>query len=56
MGLRANFDEVELKTWARRHRHPERKFLNGDYDDRRLTRRRYVRAVAFQNIGKEANE
>jgi hypothetical protein len=38
------------------HLHPESKFLNGDYLDRGVTRRRYVYAAAVRNIGKEANE
>jgi hypothetical protein len=38
------------------HLHPESKFLNGDYLDRGVTRRRYVHATAIRNIGKEANE
>jgi len=38
------------------HLHPESKFLNGDYLDRGVTRRRYVYAIAIRNIGKEANE
>jgi hypothetical protein len=38
------------------HVHAESKFLNGEKLDRGMTRRRYLRAVAFQNIGKEANE
>jgi hypothetical protein len=38
------------------HLHAESKFLNGEKLDRGMTRRRYLRSVAFQNIGKEANE
>jgi hypothetical protein len=38
------------------HLHPESKFLNSEPFDRGTTQRRYVRAIAFQNIGKEANE
>jgi hypothetical protein len=38
------------------HLHPESKFRNGEPFDRGTTKRRYVRAIAFQNIGKEANE
>jgi hypothetical protein len=38
------------------HLHPEAKFSNGDAFDRGVTRRRYVYAIAFRNIGKEANE
>jgi hypothetical protein len=38
------------------HMHPESKFRNGELLDRGTTKRRYVHAVAFQNIGKEANE
>jgi len=41
---------------AHYHLHPESKFLNGDYLDRGVTRRRFVHAVAIRNIGKEANE
>jgi hypothetical protein len=38
------------------HLHPELKFRNGEPFDRGVTQRRYVRAVMFRNIGKEANE
>jgi hypothetical protein len=38
------------------HVHSESKFLNGEGDDRGTTRRRFVRATMFRNIGKEANE
>jgi hypothetical protein len=38
------------------HLHPESKFLNGDYLDRGMTRRRHVRVSAVQHIGKEAND
>ena len=38
------------------HLHPESKFHNGDYLERGVTQRRYVHAIAFRNIGKEANE
>jgi hypothetical protein len=38
------------------HLHPESKFRNAEPFDRGTTKRRYVRAIAFQNIGKEANE
>jgi hypothetical protein len=38
------------------HLHPELKFKNGEAFDRGVTQRRFVRAIAFRNIGKEANE
>ena len=41
---------------AQYHLHPESKFLNGDYLDRGITRRRHVHAASIRNIGKEANE
>lgn len=37
------------------HLHPESKFHNGDYTDRGFTRRRHVRAMVTEHIGKEAN-
>jgi hypothetical protein len=48
-----------LKTYreilAQYHLRPETKFLNGDYLDRGLTRRRHVETVSIRHIGKEAN-
>jgi len=38
------------------HLHPESKFLSGDYLDRGTTRRRHVRVVTVQHIGKESND
>jgi len=40
---------------ARYHLHPEDKFLNGDYLDTGLTRRRHVIVRGLDFIGKEAN-
>jgi hypothetical protein len=40
---------------AEYHLHSESKFENGDLFDRGITRRRHVRAVAVEYIGKEAN-
>ena len=37
------------------HLHPESKFLNGDYLDRGVTRRRHIFATGVRHIGKEAN-
>jgi hypothetical protein len=37
------------------HLHPEGKFHGGDYDERGIMRRRHVYALAFQAIGKEAD-
>ena len=42
-------------TLAQYHLHPESKFHNGDYADRGFTRRRHVRAMVTEYIGKEAN-
>jgi hypothetical protein len=48
-----------LKTYAEAlaqyHLRPEHKFLNGDYTDRGITRRRHVQPVAIRHIGKESN-
>ena len=48
-----------LKTYrevlAQYHLRPESKFLNGDYLDRGLTRRRHVEVESIRHIGKEAN-
>lgn len=48
-----------LKTYAvalaQYHLRPEHKFLNGDYTDRGITRRRHVRPLAIRQIGKESN-
>jgi len=40
---------------AQYHLHPESKFHNGDYADRGFTRRRHVRAMVPEYMGKEAN-
>jgi hypothetical protein len=49
----------QLKSYrqelAQYHLHPESKFLNADYIDRGLTRRRHVHVQAIRYIGKEAN-
>lgn len=37
------------------HVHPESKFDGGNYTDRGFTRRRHVKAIAIEHIGKEAN-
>ena len=51
--------EGVLKTYraalGQYHLRPEHKFLNGDYTDRGITRRRRVSTVAVRQIGKEAN-
>ena len=48
-----------LKTYkdalAQYHLRPEHKFLNGNYADRGITKRRHVRPIAIRHIGKEAN-
>ena len=48
-----------LKTYrqalAQYHLHPEMKFANGDYLDIGWTKRRHIRVVAIERIGKEAN-
>ncbi|HTR14232.1 MAG TPA: hypothetical protein VMI72_13515, partial [Roseiarcus sp.] len=53
--------EVEwLRTYAETlrgyHRHPEAKFLDGDYMDRGPTRRRHVLVKGIEDIGKEADK
>jgi hypothetical protein len=48
--LKSNRDAL-----AQYHLHPESKFHNGDYTDRGFTRRRQVRAMVPEYIGKEAN-
>ena len=49
----------QLKTYAQAladyHLRPESKFENGDYYDRGPTRRRHIRAIRVDYIGKEAN-
>ncbi|HTE76289.1 MAG TPA: hypothetical protein VK653_06050 [Xanthobacteraceae bacterium] len=49
-----------LKTYAEAlsqyHLRPEHKFLNGDYTDRGITRRRRVTPIAIRQIGKESNK
>jgi AraC-like DNA-binding protein len=48
-----------LKTYAQAlssyHLRPESKFENGDFYDRGPTRRRHVRAIRIEYIGKESN-
>jgi hypothetical protein len=48
-----------LKTYAQAlaqyHLRPEHKFLNGDYTDCGITKRRHVRPFAVRQIGKESN-
>jgi len=52
--------KFQLKTYldslAQYHLHPETKFLNGDYTDAGITRRRHIRVKSIQHIGKEANK
>lgn len=43
------------ESLLRFHLHREAKFLGGDFRERGFTRRRHVRAVAIEHIGKEAN-
>lgn len=45
-----------VEALAQYHLQPESKFLNGDYADRGATRRRHVRMIATQHIGKESND
>lgn len=49
----------ELVTYreaiAQYHLHPEAKFMGGDYIDKGHTRRRHIRALAANYIGKESN-
>lgn len=49
-----------LRTYAETlrgyHRHPEAKFLDGDYLDRGPTRRRHVLVRTVEDIGKEADK
>lgn len=56
----ANVPLSALKSYtealATYHIQPESKFLNGDYLDRGMTRRRHVRMVAARHIGKESND
>ena len=48
-----------LKTYrtaiAQYHLRPEHKFLNGNYTDRGITKRRHVNLTAVRQIGKELN-
>ena len=37
------------------HRRPEKKFNNGDFDDRGITHRRHVKPIEIRQIGKESN-
>ena len=50
----------KLKTFrqvlAQYHLQPEAKFLNGNYLDRGVTKRRHVHVTGIQHIGKEANK
>lgn len=43
------------RSLARYHLHPEAKFLGGNFDERGTLRRRHVHVLAFQQIGKEAD-
>jgi hypothetical protein len=49
----------QLKSYrqllAQYHLQPEAKFLNGDYLDRGVTKRRYVHVAGIELMGKEAN-
>jgi hypothetical protein len=49
-----------LKTYAEAlrgyHLHPESKFLNADYFERGVTRRRHIQVAGVEYIGKEANK
>jgi hypothetical protein len=51
--------EAWLKSYARSltryHLHPEAKFIGGNFDERGMLHRRHVHALAFQQIGKEAD-
>jgi hypothetical protein len=44
------------RNLARYHLHREEKFWGGDYDQRGVLERRHVYALAFQPIGKEADD
>lgn len=44
------------RSVARYHLHPEGKFIGADFDQRGTLKRRHVHALAFQPIGKEADE
>lgn len=54
--LAADALQSYAQALAQYHLHPEDKFLGGDYLDRGLTKRRYVRAQKIILIGKEANK
>jgi hypothetical protein len=43
------------RALARYHLHPEAKFLGAAFDQRGILHRRHVKALAFQQIGKEAD-
>ncbi len=43
------------RSLARYHMHPEAKFWGGNYDEQGILSRRHVHALAFQPIGKEAD-
>jgi hypothetical protein len=51
----AKFLKTYAEALAQYHLRPEYKFLNGDYTDQGITRRRHVRAIAIRHIGKESN-
>ena len=48
--------KTNLNALAQYHLHPETKFLNGDYTDKGITRRRHIAVKSIQHIGKEANK
>jgi len=43
------------RSLARYHLHREAKFLGGSFDERGILRRRHVKVLSFQQIGKEAD-
>ena len=51
MPVAANALKSYRQVTAQYHVHPEPKFLNGNYVDRGVTRRRYVQLTAIRNIG-----
>jgi hypothetical protein len=52
----ARWLKTVARSLARYHLHPEEKFIGGDFDQRGVLKRRHVHALAFQPIGKEADE
>jgi DNA polymerase family B len=44
------------ETLAQYHLHPEAKFLNGDYSNAGITKRRHIQISGIRNIGKESND